>query len=692
MLKMFLKFFVILFIFFSFSCFAYAQKISLATKSFVKKNTVLLRWAPIDKELWNLGVKYGYKIERITLSSVSIPDSTTFRSSTLLTSQSLRPRSNKDTSYWQTLIKQNRNAAILYSFLYPKVDKKPVTPKQKETVDQILYGLMLISCDHSTDIAKAAALFFNDSTANNNSIYAYRIQLFNAPKNISLKQTIVVVDSRLLTALPKIDSLSGSFSKKRVELHWNVRKNKNDYSGYIIERSDDSTNFIAINKTPYVLASTEYEKERNYADYSDSISKLNNTYFYRICGLTHFGELGPTGNIIRVKTKVEINGFPIIDSTKSISNKRTIIFWKMPEAFDIKTLKGFVVSRSLKANGQYSFIGPSLLPPTALQFTDENSLYINYYKICAISTGGDSAYSFPAMVQPEDREPPQIPKGISGSIDKSGVVKLQWVSNDEIDLRGYRVFRGNSPTEEFVEATKKIIGDTIFADTININTLTKSIYYSIVAVDFVYNNSDYSIPIKLARPDKLPPVAAPFVSLYFDSHSINIKWIRSSSDDISKYTLERQDKDQPTKTTIIKEWPANDTVTFFIDTAITEANTYTYILSTIDSSNNISRVVSSPIYFETGVRKKISTLSAIVNRTEKMIELKWQYQKPAIQNFILYKSKKGEPLRVLKTLSPGVNSFSDIQPYINNVYFYAIKAVFTNGAESELSDVLELVY
>lgn len=671
---------------------AQAQTNSIAIKYFVKKNTVLLRWATTDKELWELGSKYGYRIDRIQLPSINDPDTSAFRSSALLTAAPIRPKPQSDTAYWKTLIMQNPNAALLYSLLYPKTNNAQAKAKQKEETDKLLFGLTLISCDHSPVIAKAAGLFYTDTVINNNSIYAYRIRLSDPPKNSIFRQAIIVVDARQLSQLPEIDSLSGKFRNKRISLRWNAENNKKNYGAYIIERSEDSLTFSPIDKTPYVPSYTQFEKQRDFAEYSDSVPLFNKTFFYRVRGLSHFGEPGPVGNTIRVKAKILLDGFPIIDSTNTTGGKEVVLHWKMPASIDLKMLKGIAIVRSAKADGNYECINSSLLAPVAMRYTDEKPQHINYYKICAISLSNDSVFSFPAMVQPEDREPPRIPKSLSGTINSQGIVKLQWVSNNENDLMGYRVFRSNSIDGEFVEATKKILVDTVFIDTVNVNTLTRAICYSLVAVDLVYNNSGYSAPVKLLRPDKFPPAGAIINSILFDKNGINIKWIKSSSDDANKYVLERQNPDQQVKVITIKEWSAIDTTSFYSDTTVIEGKSYTYSLTTIDSSGNSSKWSSPSIHFEPGIRKGISSLSATANRSERKIELKWQYQQPGIQYFILYKSKKGEPLRVYKTLPANLISFTDTEASINNVYFYALKAIFLNGAESELSDVVEISY
>jgi len=671
--------------------FSFGQTSTYATRNFVKKNALLLRWAPPDKNMFDTGVKYGYTIERIQLSSVFTPDTSDFRVATKINDTPLKPRTANDTTYWRKLISQNKNAGLLYGVTYPQLPKKYIDPVQKQKSDLMSYGLMLMSCDFSAEISSAAGLFIADSTINNNTVYAYRIRLTKIPESNLFKPIIIVVDARKQTIISRVDSLKGKFQNKKVQLRWNVGNNKVDYAGYIIERSPDSISFSPVNKTPIVLALTDYEKEINYIDYADTVPELNQFYFYRIRGLTHFGEYGPVGNVVKIKAKVVIDGFPIIDSAKAINNKNGAIYWHLQKSADMKTVKGFAIARASKADGEYVFLNTTLLPANSTHFIDEQTQNINYYKVFAVSTGNDSVYSFPSMVQLEDRDPPQIPTALTGNIDAGGVVHLTWNSNHEKDLRGYRIFKSNSFSEELVEATKTILPDSCFSEMINIHTLEKNIYYSVVALDHVYNNSIYSPRLKLRRPDNIVPVSAIIKSCSFDAKGIHLQWINSSSDDVSKYLLRRTEENN-LQTTLLKEWKPAMSDTVYLDTTAIEGQHYVYTITTIDSSENISIVVSHLIYFEPGIRKKISTISAIANRPDRKINLKWNYEKKGISNYILYRAKKSEPLRILKTLGSDDNLFSDTSVYANNVYVYAIKAVFISGAESELSDLIEVTY
>jgi hypothetical protein len=55
-------------VFLIFGLISKAQAPQLVIKSFVKKDSVLLRWAPANAELMLLGLKNGYIVERVKSS------------------------------------------------------------------------------------------------------------------------------------------------------------------------------------------------------------------------------------------------------------------------------------------------------------------------------------------------------------------------------------------------------------------------------------------------------------------------------------------------------------------------------------------------------------------------------------------------------------------------------------------------
>src|ERR1044072_8520457 len=145
--------------------------------------------------------------------------------------------------------------------------------------------------------------------------------------------------------------------------------------------------------------------------------------------------------------------------------------------------------------------------------------------LAAISVENDTAFSFPFLLQLQDNDPPPPPLHVSGAIDTNGVVQLKWEASVSSDLKGYRVFRCNTLEEEFVEITDSVIHTTAFTDTISLQTLTRDIFYSVRSVDRVWNNSAFSTPAHLKRPDKIAPVVPLVKAIYHTDSTVVLRWI-----------------------------------------------------------------------------------------------------------------------------------------------------------------------
>lgn len=77
---------------------------------------------------------------------------------------------------------------------------------------------------------------------------------------------------------------------------------------------------------------------------------------------------------------------------------------------------------------------------------------------------------------------------------------------------------------------------------------------------------------------------------------------------------------------------------------------------------------------------------------QKNIELKWQYSQKDLYSFIIYKSKGDLPFVIYKTLDPNQFNFTDKDLNPGNIYKYKLKAIFNSGAESIISEAVEVKY
>jgi hypothetical protein len=656
-------------------CFALDK--SVFSKYFVKEKTVLLRWVPANKQLFDLAVKNGYRITRYT------KENNTLSSATII-AEKILPYSYSDSVKWLGLIRKNENAILILKALYENKNSHKLSEKEKEEQNKMVYNLMLLSCDFDAEIAKACGLYFKDSTISNTKTYAYKIEINNEPASSKIFPVTMEVNTAVLSVNPSINGFSGIFKNRIAKLKWKASDFTDSYGGYNIERSADNSNFKRINTSPIILLTSEYEKKKDFITYSDTVPDTKVIYYYRIRGINNFGEESDPSNVISGKGYDEMHSSPVIDSLKVIENRKVYLRWKMKDEKENKLPKEYILVRSEKDNGVYSILNISNQPSS---FTDESPKPSNYYKIGAVTYGSDTIFSYSSLALIVDSIAPTAPTGLKAKVDSKGNVELTWNKNPENDVKGYKIFKANTLTEEFVQINNEFTKTTSYNDKLNLKTLSKKIYYSIVATDNNFNSSDLSKPVEVKRPDTISPVPAVLKNIEMRKNGIWLSWIPSSSDDVNRYILYHQNEKLGTDVKI-REWNTQDTTSSFLDTTLESGTGYRYKIVTLDGDDNMAISNIPYMFFETGFRIKITDVKSTVDRRKRTITLNWNYIENGIDKFIIYRSKPNEPLTIIKTLAYPASSFEDNTLNIGNTYEYRIKAVFNNGAESIISDAV----
>jgi uncharacterized protein len=506
-------------------------------------------------------------------------------------------------------------------------------------------------------------------------VYVYRISIANdAGKRFAAG---ISTTSEKPTVLAAPGELRADFRNKRATLSFNVATTREHYAGYIIERSDDSIHFARVNERLHTFARSQYEAGKTELVYQDTFPQNRKTYWYRVRGWSYFGLPGPASPVVSGAGKEDWNAFPVIDTLYSPDNKSVELKWNFTTEKHSE-LAGFAVLRASAISGPYQTIAKTA--PSEVVFTDREPAFTNYYVICAISTAGDSGFSYPHLLQLADNDPPPVPLHISGTVDTSGIVQLAWDPVVADDLKGYRVFRCNTLREEFYEVSDSIISVSTFTDTVTLQTLTRDVYYFVRSVDRVYNNSANSVPCRLKRPDKIPPVPPVVRSAVHTDTSICLAWINSSSDDVMCMELFRG-------TQQLSNWTGHDTVAHFTDRSAAPGSDYFYRLVVTDSCGNKSETAFPGVRFQPRVYPAIKNFSATPDFEKRVIHLTWKQPPAPADRYIIYKAKAGEPLRVWKTVNGTIAAITDSALYPGNTYVYKIKAVLRSGSETELAGV-----
>jgi hypothetical protein len=662
------------------------NQINVLAKS--KSSGIWLRWAPANHTIWQLGNKYGYVIERFTLKADGDLEN---KIAERLTATPLKPLSENEMEKLSVSVQE---VPVVQELIYGEDARKDfeadnlasVMKRNRELENS--YGIALLVCDVSRETAQAAALFFEDKTAIVGKRYIYRISLAHQPKNMEVKPGVIVTDHTAEKPMPVVKDVKATFGDRKATLSWPTIFHKGIYSAYYIEKSEDGKKFVRTSDLPYVSMSEKKDTENAY--YLDSLVTNNKTFYYRVMGISPFAEVSTPSAVVSGQGIDNLAGLLMIREGKVIEKNKINIIWEFPVEAE-KTIAGYILSRASNPAGPYTDVNKKPIAAYKRDYQDETPFNNTYYQIRAVNKAGmEVSKSFAFHTHIEDNTPPAIPVDLSGSIDSTGIVKLKWKANTDKDIMGYRVFITNSLSGEAVEATKYFLPTPSFVDTINIKVLNKKVFYTVVAVDKNYNNSDYSKPLMLLRPDVIAPAAPVFTKTDYNSEAISLEWINSVSDDVAKYELIRK-SDADTLKSKVAIWNIKENKTAYTDKGLTLGKTYQYILKVYDSAGNTSQVISKAVYFETGVRQAVTDLKALINRESKSIKLQWK-KEAEVSKYVIYRKKNDDVFRIYKTLESDSGSLDDKDVKVGNMYCYKIQIIFTSGVKSLLSEELKIPF
>ncbi len=650
-------------------------------KGKIKNNKIQLKWAVNDPVLWRKSLTTGYKVQRTTITRDGVP---IMKDETVVLYEKLLPLPLKD---WEPFAKKDTIALVVAQAIYG--DDFEVTQPKKGVAAMMMvteknqqrYAFAMMAAEQSYTATKAAGWGMEDETAKPNEKYVYSVSLLGLQTPIPAATIYIGLADKEDTTVPQ--SLDAIFGNQTVMVIWEYRAQKSLFSSYNIERSEDGIKFKKLNKTPIF----SWDSKSAVVTYSDKLIENNKNYSYRIRGIDAFGDISEPSKVITGKGTDILEFSPQIVAKSAISNDEVNLEWEFPKEGENKITE-FQILKADSEAGDFEIVTEKIPPTTRKQIVKTVLKPSNYFMIKAISFNGQFRSSFPALVQPIDSIPPMPPIGLKGEIDSTGVVKLRWDKNKEVDMYGYKVFRGNTAKEEFGQLTSLVWLDNNFKDIVDLKMLSHKVYYKIIALDQRYNESKFSQILEISKPDKIPP-SSPVISDYeINEKFVKIKFIQSGSDDVKKHVLFRR-SDKEKKWSSIFEFD-DKKVAEFKDENLDSDNTYYYTLIATDESGNESKpaepLIVNPL--PKMMRPAIKNFGSFVDRNNKNIELFWSTKDKKVVEFQLYKRKKDgvyslyrifefkEKIRFVdEVLSPG------------NSYQYSLKAIFEDGTSSKIEEI-----
>ncbi len=650
-------------------------------------DSILLRWAPANYFAWKNGNAHGYILKRYTI----IRDSSLLSNPPLVVLDSnIKPMPLND---WEPLVKQNKHAALAAQALYGEsfevgLDEQVNPMRQaylKSEEQKQRFSFALYAADVSSITARAMGLMYIDTTARANEKYLYRI-IMQWPDTLNKADTASV-----FTGISEYEPLPGpvgfyvEYADKTALLRWNKYVHNDIYISWEIERSDDGNNYHPLEKGNMLPIEKNESAQNEYAYAIDSLPDNKTTYYYRIRGINSFGEKGPWSEPVHGQGVERIKGVPHI-TRYTATDKGVILFWEFPEQYE-SMIEGFKVMRSVHDQKGYEVLAGGLSPDTR-SYTDKEPLYTGYYKVMAFRDTVASKTSYPFLVQLTDSIPPHKPNDPAGRVDTQYVAHLEWEPNTDNDLLGYIVFRSQSGNDEYTRLTDKYIPNPYFKDTLNKRNLNSRVYYMIAALDERYNQSEFSGPVAIQKPDMIPPANPVFKAAKPTKSGIELSWIQSSSSDCRSYTLHRkQVNDTAWKQVTEQQHDTKAQQLVYTDRDAQPGATVHYKLTAFDEAGN----ASGPVYsikiqpLKTTHARGIRRVSRTLDMKHGLVRIKWKQPDGPVQGYKVYKKDNEYPYRLYKSVEGTENVFNDRGLKAGNTYIYRIQVEYEDGSTSGFS-------
>lgn len=659
----------------------------------VYEDSVVLRWAPDKPGAWLKAKKAGFVVKRTPITDKKVNDTLVVMDTSDVKTLTPEPIKPWPLEQWQPLVEDESEgnlAAVAAQMLYG--DNTMPTANWMDRSDNLTsqFTFSLLAADLSYKVAEASGLRFVDKDIERGKNYVYQITSLVNPEEYYIAPGYANVNSDEISQKVPAPIIKKVEEKERsISLKLDRRIHERRFTAYQIERStlpDD--NFERLTDLPFANPISEDAQGPTDIVYTDSLDENYVPYYYRIIGITPFGEKSPPSEVVKAMAR-DRTPPPQPERLNSVMLDTTSlkITWEMPSV--PSDLAGFYIGRSRESNEGFIPLFDEPLPPDARSYIDTTiNQYVNhFYVVGAVDTAGNGSLSFSEYGKMVDSLPPAPPKNFKGRIDTSGQVHLSWDEGSEPDILGYQIYYAHDPSHEFTQATKGPWAETTFTDTITIKTLTEEIYYKVMAVDWVHNYSEFSEVIELKKPDIIPPTKPIFSDYKVSKSGIDMEIIPSSSEDALLHEIFR--KSTGDEWELIASTDSLGTRIRYLDDQVEPDSIYLYTIQAVDDDSNRSEK-ASPLrlrMIDFSEAPAVDSLLTSFDEENEVIILNWEYPYEGDYRFVLYRAMNGSKFISYKSLDQNVNSFTDYNIETNSTYEYTIRVIYSDGKKSAFGEI-----
>lgn len=638
------------------------------------EDSIVLRFAPTSPNALPAHIESGVSIEQ---KSVRGKFPYQIEEWTSVNQETLKPWPLQ--SFNQEEYKKNKDMLLVAQALYgniptTKTDEIGKVKEQAELLSNLFY-LSLLSADYNVMAANSYGLRYVIKTKikQDEKLFFRIYSKFKHPLfQIDTTMTFVTYGE---WEAPNAPTLLFIKNKERaVELSWPVNKELYRWSGFFIERSADGINYKRVNEKPFLVFrdDTKYD-----ASYVDSLEQNDQKYFYRIQAIDPFGDVTGYSQVVEGMGVDLTAPGPLTLEEISDNGNGIKLKWAFLEK-EPSDLKHFIIRKGNYVNHIWDSIATIQPGIHTYFYPDKAKSRSTYFEVHAVDKAGNVRASNPVRYFLPDTEPPLAPLGFKGQIDTNGVATLWWSPDTLDELVGYRVYRKNAADHKFVCLQEGYLSDTFYHDTLNLKTLTDEVYYAVSAIDLSYNHGKMTEPIKLLKPDIVPPYPANIIDYKLSDGTIWFAWSKSPSEDVVSYSIIREDLSKDENQVLKKDIPTN--TLSFTDNSISGGTTYQYKVIAKDEGG-LESAPSFPLTIKAYINTKVEGIEVrkIDDKSGKGIEWTAPKEKPLF--YIIYKDEgKG----MMQYANSGPNDTSYYLSGNTSIINFGLQAVYPSQVKSQI--------
>ena len=430
---------------------------------------------------------------------------------------------------------------------------------------QNIFGMAMVIAERRRDIATAMGLRYVDKNVKPGVIYGYYLTPNMSPEILKVRPRLIYVENKAYVPKPCTLELSDSIAAvDGILLSWPYT---DDYSSFDVERrKKGQKEWKVLNDKPYMSMTMDlFEGEDPPSLFADTGVEPG-TYTYRLRGYDSFGDKSAPGPEHEVTLPDLLPPTPprikLITINRGDSTITARIDWAKdtiepdllgyipfyqfgsPENVDNLEYQATVntADSALYGGRWVPLVKDRVLEPRdTFVVVDVRGLNTGMVTIAAVDSAMNMTYAMPQPMRIDDLEPPLPPTHLRGLVSAEGVVTIGWTPSISRDAYYYEVFTANDTTHTFVLVpNQQMYQDTLFNDTISLEVNQPYKYYKVRTIDWAGNNSEFSEPLRVTRPNFNAPSECFIDTSWVTKDSIYMRWVISPEKDLDKVRVFRR--------------------------------------------------------------------------------------------------------------------------------------------------------